>query len=255
MKKFLAVVAIAMTTTALGETRKVIQNFYLASENKWAIEGRYSSENGNEEFTNGQEVDVDTKTLSGKVFKGQWGKVLNLGGEVNMIDAEGDADGIGDLEFFARGRLETYLYEFRYFFSHDDKETDNAVSGGNHFWLKAGVFKNGWGFLGTFQPEYDADVADSDDVNVGQQTILEGFYEPLTAEDNTLAIALGSHHYNRGDLDDDDITEAFWRLYGTFPFGGYDWIGEFKQTSLYNDSDEVEDRKRSEVSFAVRTSF
>ena len=149
----------------------------------------------------------------------------------------------------------TNFSKFRYFFSHDGKETDNAVSGGNHFWLKAGVFKNGWGFLGTFQPEYDADVADSDDVNVGQQTIIEGFYEHLTAEDNTLAIALGSHHYNRGDLDDDDITEAFWRLYGTFPFGGYDWIGEFKQTSLYNDSDEVEDRKRSEVSFAVRTSF
>ena len=98
-------------------------------------------------------------------------------------------------------------------------------------------------------------MANSDDVNVGQQTILEGFYEHLTADDNTLALAIGSHHFNRGDLDDDDITEGFWRAYATFPFGGYDWIGEYKHTTLINDSDDVDDRKRSEISFAVRTSF
>ena len=74
MKKFLAVVAIAMTTTALGETRKVIQNFYLASENKWAIEGRYSSEN---EMRN---LPMDRKSMSiqklfqGKSLKGSGGK-------------------------------------------------------------------------------------------------------------------------------------------------------------------------------------
>ncbi|MBC76986.1 MAG: hypothetical protein CME64_13315 [Halobacteriovoraceae bacterium] len=224
MKVLIAVCALAMTSTVLAETRKVIQNFYLVSEKMWAVEGRFSSESGTEDLSNGNEIDVDNKVLNGKVFHGNYGKVLNLGGEFNFIDAEGDADGVGDLEFFARGRLESYLYEFRYFFSHDDKETDNAVSGGNHFWLKAGVFKYGWGFLATFQPEYDADVANSDDVNVGQQTILEGFYEHLTADDNTLALAIGSHHFNRGDLDDDDITEGFWRAYATFPFGGYDWI-------------------------------
>ncbi|MCO4753445.1 MAG: hypothetical protein KC478_03135 [Bacteriovoracaceae bacterium] len=255
MKLFSAIIGLFFAVSLFAQTRKDIQNFYLAADQQWSIEGRYSSANGKEEFTNGTEIDVDTTTLTGKVLHGTWGKVLNLGGEINYLNQDGEADGLGDWELYARGRLETYLYEFRYFFSPDDQENDNAVSGGSHFWLKAGLFKNGWGFLGTFQPEYEADQLGNDDVEVGQETILEAFYEHLTPDNNTLAASIGSHHFNRGDLDDEDITEMFYRLYATFPFGGYDWMPEFKHSSLFNDSDDVDEKKVTTISFGVRTDF
>lgn len=162
----------------MAEERRY-QNLYRAAESEFLIEAgyeiyRYRGTGGKD----GREDYEQNTTL--ETIQAQYGvlKDLAVGVELNNQRGGGFGEGYQDYEFFARGQYQSYFYEFRYFYSHEDQTGDEAVSGGDHYMVELGYVYGDFGAKLNITPTFSYDYANDDsDRENHTDYLIEGFYE------------------------------------------------------------------------------
>ena len=177
MRRISGICLFLLSLSAMAEERRY-QNLYRAAESEFLVEAgyeiyRYRGTGGKD----GREDYEQNTTL--ETIQTQYGvlKDLAVGVELNNQRGGGAGDGYQDYELFARGQYQSYFYEFRYFYSHEDQTGDEAVSGGDHYMVELGYVYGDFGAKLNITPTFSYDYANDDsDRENHTDNLLEGFF-------------------------------------------------------------------------------
>lgn len=249
MKSILAVIAIFLTLPVFAQDKT--QNFYVADEGQLFIEGGYTFTNSQYELKGASDEEYSQTQAD---LAGQYGvsAYFNLGLELSHTTASG-WEGVNDYRLFLKGQHDIFLYGLNYFYSHEDMTEDNATSGGSHYSVDLGIFKNSFGAVLSHRPEYRAKHEDGDSWTVGSETIVEGFYE-ANLGDNAFGAGIGRSMREK-DENNQHIVYNYLKGYGAFGLGQLTLLPALRYSLLSNKLDGVDSVSITTLELRARYAF
>lgn len=256
MKRILAIMAMgAIPFMSYGQDESRTQNFFVADEGQFFVEGGYRTFYTKAEFESQYDLDDQDSSAMNYNLIGQYGvhSNLNIGLEAGYSIGDG-YEGMGDHRLFARGQKGIFLYGLNYFYSHEDSADDNAVSGANHLSIDLGLFKNSFGALLNYQPGYTAEYEDGEDVDQGAQTRLEGFYEHQAGE-HAFGAGIGRYSILESDDTSDDLDFNYLKGYAAIELGQVTLLPRLYYYVLSDPPTGIDDYTMTQLELQARYAF